>query len=107
MDRHNAVHHAKELAAATDGVGFDRRQPGFLDVVLELLAVGFGPPVAAVNLVQKPKLAFQDEVGKCDLSVIQMREIDAGIENATAGIFRMIDRAPAQDANFDPVIEEG
>src|SRR5271169_5359629 len=107
VDRHNAIHHAKELAAAADGVRLDCSQPGLLDIILELLAVGFRPPVAAVNLVQKPKLAFQDEVGKCDLSVIQMREIDAGIENATAGIFRMIDRAPAQNANFDPVIEEG
>ena len=106
VHRHNAVHHAQELTAAADSVRLDRRQPRFFEVILELFAVGVGTPVAAVDLVEQAKFALEDEVGKSNLPVIEMREVDAGIENTAAVIFRMIDAASAQDANFDLIVEQ-
>ena len=44
--------------------------------------------------------------GERDLAVIEMREIDAGIEDAPAGVFRMLHDAAAQHADFDRVVEQ-
>src|ERR1700722_2360563 len=106
VHRHNAVHHAQELTAAADSVRLDRRQPRFFDVILELFAVGVGTPVATVDLVELAKFALENKVGKSNLPVVEMCEVDAGIENTAAIIFRMIDGAAAQDANFDSIVEQ-
>ena len=78
----HAVHHAQELAAAADGERLDHRQPRLLDVVLELLVVALGHPVAAVDLVEQAELALEDELDERDLPVIEVRQVDAGIEDA-------------------------
>src|SRR5262249_6386165 len=43
------IHAAQERAAAADREGFHDGKPRLLDQILELLVIGLGPPVAAID----------------------------------------------------------
>src|SRR5208282_6081944 len=101
----HAVHDAKELAATADGERLDGREPRLLDEVLELLIVGFRAPVTAIELVHQAELALDQKIDERNLTVIKMREVDAGVEDAAAGMLRMLHGAAAQDADLDCVVE--
>ncbi len=62
--------------------------------------------MAAIDLVQQSQLALDEELDERNLAVIEMREVDAGVEDAPAGVFGMRDRAAAQDADLDGVVEQ-
>ena len=62
--------------------------------------------MAAIDLVQQPKLALDEEVHERDLAVIEMRQIDPRIEDAAVFVFRMLNGAAAQHADFDRVVEQ-
>ena len=79
---------------------------GFSAYVLKLFAPGTRAPLAAIDFVQEPKFALQKKIGERDLPIIQMGEVDAGVENPPSGVLRMIDRAATQHADFDPVVEQ-
>ena len=102
----HAVHDTEQLTAAADGEGINHREPRFLDNVLELIAAAVGIAVAAINLVKQAKLALHDEFDEGYLAVVEMREVDPGIENALAGIFRVLQQPAAQHADLDAVIEQ-
>ena len=51
--------------------------------------------MTAIDLVEQAQLTPNEKVGEGNLPVVEMREIDAGIENTATGVFRMLHRAPA------------
>ena len=91
---------------AADSESLDRRHPWLLDVILKLLVVGLRPPVAAKHLVKQAQLTLDEEFDERNLAIIKMRQVDAGVEDATAGILRMLHGAAAQDTDLDAVVEE-
>ena len=62
--------------------------------------------MAAQDLVHQPHLALDQKLNERDLPVIEMREIDAGIEHAAAGVFRVLHHAAAQHAHLDGIVEQ-
>src|ERR1700677_2049479 len=86
--RKHAIHDAQELTTAADGEGFDCRDPRLLDVILVLFVVRFRTPMAAIDFMKQCQFASNKKIGKRNLSVVEMREVDAGVENTAAGVFR-------------------
>ena len=62
--------------------------------------------MAAIDFVQQTKFALDEEMDERDLAVIEVREIDAGIEDAAVFVLRMVDSAAAQNAHFDRVVKQ-
>ena len=62
--------------------------------------------MAAQDLVHQPHLALDQKLNERDLPVIKMREIDAGIEHAAAGVFRVLHHAAAHHAHLDGIVEQ-
>ena len=56
--------------------------------------------------MQQAKLALDEEMYERNLTVIQMREIDAGVEDAAVFVFGMLNGAAAQHAHFDRIVEQ-
>ena len=62
--------------------------------------------MAAKHLVHQPELTLDEEFNERNLAIIEMRQIDPGIEDAAAGVFRMLHGAAAQDADLDGIVEQ-
>src|SRR5438034_5218479 len=86
-----------------DRESINRRDPELLDAPLLRPRIGGGEP--AVELVDVAEIADQVPE-KADLALIEMREVDAGAEQAPAGEFRMLDGAATQDADFGLRVEQ-
>ena len=86
----------QQLAAAADRVRLRGGDPQLLD-----------PRLAqpAVDLVDEPEVADREEqVG--DLAAVEVGEVQAGAEDAPAGVALVLDDAAAQHADLDRVVEQ-
>src|SRR5437773_11014279 len=82
-----------------DRESIHRRDPELLDALLLRPRIGGGEP--AVDLVDVAEIADQVPE-KGDLALIEVREVDAGAEQAPPGVFRVLDGSAAQHADFGP-----
>jgi hypothetical protein len=57
-------------------------------------------------LLRQAKLALEDEFDERDLSVIEVRQVDARIEDAAIVVLRVGEYASAQHADLDRVVEQ-
>ena len=86
----------QQLAAAADRVRLGGGDPQLLDL-------GLAQP--AEDLVHEPEVADREEqVG--DLAAVEVREVQAGAEDALAGVARVLDDAAAQHADLDRRVEQ-
>ena len=88
---------------AADGEAFDGADPELLDAVDFRRDVG--PRQPAVELVDEAEVA-NDVPEVADLSLVEVRQVDAGAEEAFSGVARMRDLAAAQHADLGPRVEE-
>ena len=60
----------------------------------------------AVDLIEQAEFALDDEFDEGDLAVVEMGQINTGVEDTFAGIFRMLQYAATQHADLDAVVEQ-
>ena len=87
----HAVHHQQQLAAATDGEGLHRGDPGLLGGVLEAALPVVGEPETALDLAQQAHFAGDHEVHERDPPVVEVGEVDAGVEDPPARVSWVVD----------------
>ncbi len=86
----DVVHAQQQLAAAADRERLGRGDPQL---------------VGAEDLVDEAEVADREEQVR-DLAAVEVREVQAGAEDAAAGVARMVDDAAAQHADLDLVVEQ-
>ena len=78
-----------------DGKAVDRRDPElFRTSAVHIVGQGIRPGHAAIKFIHKAQVTLQ-EPDERYLSTIKMCQVDAGAEQALAGIFRMRHRTAA------------
>ena len=100
------VHGQQQLTPAADRKRLDRGDPRLLVVRFDLLRPELRTAQAAIHLVQKAHVADHEEVDQRDLAVVQVGEIDAGVEDAPPGVLGVLDHLAAHHADVDARIEQ-
>jgi hypothetical protein len=88
---------------AADGEALDRGDPQLLDRIL--LGRRIGQREAAVELVDQAEVA-QDVPEEADLALVEVREVDAGAEQALARVLGVRDGVAAQHADLGLRVEQ-
>src|SRR5439155_11652693 len=95
--REHVIEREYDLAVPADGEAFDGADPQLLNRIH--FGRSLGPRQAAVELVDEPEVA-QDVPEITDLSLVEMRQVDAGAEEPLPGVARVAHLAAAQHADL-------